>query len=491
MSSRPLLVPALALLAVAGCGTSIDPGDIAARLRNSPPPTCTAEKQAACPAVAVASCPAGQEPVIDYSADCCGHFTCQPLCSSANRMCPMTPAPICPASTKLWIGTAIEDCCPAYRCQPDGSGCDPEKGEMCACDATNAACTLALPYCGPNVMPIIVGNTGDCCPIYQCPCDRMTDGTVPPDAAAKCGCTYPNCQAGEELVCAGQDNCMGPCTCRPARGVCKDDSSCGAGEKCDVSACRLPPMTTTATDLMRPECDPLKCGPQLGMPVGMCPGGGVSGPTGRCLLNADGTCGWEVLECPPAPGCYGICVPNVPQTGCQANTDCPMGQTCDVACREWSCTPGGMGIGTPTTTTTDPMTGMTVPPLPPGGCACDLNDTSCVCDASGACKGRTCVGQCVPQKPTCDPSRPIACPLTAQLCPNGQPPVKTGVNPDTCCPTYTCSVCMRSMDPSVTPPPTSCAAPACQCAKQTGTDPNSCCPTFECTMPLADGSCAR
>ena len=38
----------------------------------------------ACPAVQVTRCPAGQEPVIDYSSDCCAHFTCQPLCSSAH-----------------------------------------------------------------------------------------------------------------------------------------------------------------------------------------------------------------------------------------------------------------------------------------------------------------------------------------------------------------------------------------------------------------------
>ena len=30
-------------------------------------------------------CPNGQEPVIDYSSDCCPHFTCQPLCSSAQQ----------------------------------------------------------------------------------------------------------------------------------------------------------------------------------------------------------------------------------------------------------------------------------------------------------------------------------------------------------------------------------------------------------------------
>jgi len=484
MSSRSLLAPALALLVIAGCGSSLDPGDIAARLRNSPPPTCTAERQAACPPVAVASCPAGQEPVIDYSADCCGHFTCQPLCSSANRSCPMTPAPICPAKTKLWIGTAIEDCCPAYRCQPDGSACDPTK-EMCGCDATNAACTLALPYCGPNVTPIIVGNTSDCCPIYQCPCARIVDanGTVPPEAVAKCGCTYPNCQAGEELVCAGQDNCMGPCSCRPARGICKDDTTCGAGEICDLSACRLPPMTTP-TDPARMECDPVNCGPKLGIASVVCTDGSVAGPTGRCLLNADGSCGWETRECPPT-GCYGICVPNTPQTGCQVDSDCPMGQACDVQCREWSCAPGGMGSsggGTPTTTT-DPATGNLVPPTPPA-CGCDLTDNSCMCDASGACKGRTCVGQCVPPKPTCDPMKPVACPTLAVLCPNGQMPIPTGVDPNTCCQTYTCPVCTRSSLAA-----TSCPAIECKCAKQTGTDPNSCCPTYECGPVKADGSC--
>ena len=489
MSTR-FLAPALMLLVAAGCGdmTTLDP-DVQARLRNDLPAICTTEKQMACPAIDIKACAPGQEPVIDFSADCCGHFTCQPLCSSAaNRTCPMTPAPICPAGTKLWIGTAIQDCCPAYRCESDGTTCDPAKGEMCGCDATNAACTLALPYCGPNVMPIVVGQTGDCCPIYQCPCDTAVDatGAVPPDAIARCGCTYPNCQAGEELVCAGVDNCMGPCACRPARGICKDDSSCAAGEKCDVSACRLPPMTTTTTAPAGQDCDPAKCGPQPGMPVGMCPdGSGVSGPTGRCLPNADGTCGWEIREC-PAPGCYGICVPNVPQTGCQANTDCPAGQTCDVACREWACTPGGGGAGTPTTTTTDPATGMTVPPLPPGACACDLNDPSCVCDATGACKGRTCVGQCVPQKPTCDLTR-VSCPAIAQVCADGQMPIPTGMDPTTCCPTYTCPACART-EPANTAP-RSCAAPACACAKQTGTDPASCCPTFECGPVKANGTC--
>ena len=110
-----------ALSACDGGSSTLDP-NVEARLRNDLPAVCTAEQIRACPAAEVTRCPGGQEPVIDYSSDCCAHFTCQPLCSSPNqRTCPMTPAPACPARTKLWIGTAIEDCCPAYRCEPDGT----------------------------------------------------------------------------------------------------------------------------------------------------------------------------------------------------------------------------------------------------------------------------------------------------------------------------------------------------------------------------------
>jgi hypothetical protein len=481
------LTAAGAMFALAGCDTgspTLDP-NVEARLRNDLPAVCTAEQIRACPAAEVTRCPGGQEPVIDYSSDCCAHFTCQPVCSSPNqRTCPMTPAPTCPARTKLWIGTAIEDCCPAYRCEPDGSTCDPAR-EKCGCDATNAACTLALPYCGPNVQPIVVGQTPECCPIYQCPCPTpMTtqpgDGTPPPVDLSFCGCTYPNCQAGEELACEGKDACRGPCYCKPARGICKDDSGCAADQKCDLSACRLPPMTTT-TDPAGAMCDPAKCGPQLGLPNTICADGSTGGPTGLCRTDAAGICSWEVRECPPT-GCYGICVPDVPQTGCQVNADCPMGQQCQLACREWSCVPGGTGMGTPT----DPATGATAPPSTTA-CACDATDNSCSCDASGACKGRTCVGQCVPPTPTCDPARPIACPMTAQLCPNGQAPIRTGVDPATCCETYTCPVC----DPrAATGAASICPAIRCACAKVVGTDPASCCPKYECGPVNADGTCA-
>ncbi len=51
-------------------------------------------------------------------------------------------------------------------------------------------------------------------------------------------------------------------------------------------------------------CDPLACGPQLGMPNVLCPDGvHVAGPTDRCLRDPETrTCGWEILSCPKGEG---------------------------------------------------------------------------------------------------------------------------------------------------------------------------------------------
>jgi len=46
-------------------------------------------------------------------------------------------------------------------------------------------------------------------------------------------------------------------------------------------------------------CDKAACGPQLGIANQVCPDGSIGGPTGRCLKNASGTCGWEIRQCPP------------------------------------------------------------------------------------------------------------------------------------------------------------------------------------------------
>jgi hypothetical protein len=44
------------------------------------------------------------------------------------------------------------------------------------------------------------------------------------------------------------------------------------------------------------------CGPQLGLPNWTCDDGSTAGPTGRCLSSANGSCAWEVLNCPTGVG---------------------------------------------------------------------------------------------------------------------------------------------------------------------------------------------
>ncbi len=48
-------------------------------------------------------------------------------------------------------------------------------------------------------------------------------------------------------------------------------------------------------------CSSEECGPQLGMPNRICADGyHYSGPTGRCLRQTGGQCGWEIASCPAA-----------------------------------------------------------------------------------------------------------------------------------------------------------------------------------------------
>lgn len=75
-------------------------------------------------------------------------------------------------------------------------------------------------------------------------------------------------------------------------------------------------------------CDAAACGPQLGMPSSTCPDGSTGGPTGRCVEDARGRCGWEIRECPPvarcasAEGCgEGLVCVDVPGDACAYPAD--------------------------------------------------------------------------------------------------------------------------------------------------------------------------
>jgi len=92
--------------------------------------------------------------------------------------------------------------------------------------------------------------------------------------------------------------------CGPALGMpnytCPDGTVAGPTGKCleTPDGCGWEVISCPPGD----ECQPGDCGPALGMPNFICDDGSIGGPTGNCLKNDDGTCGWEIRECPPPSG---------------------------------------------------------------------------------------------------------------------------------------------------------------------------------------------
>jgi hypothetical protein len=106
---------------------------------------------------------------------------------------------------------------------------------------------------------------------------------------------------------AFSDYCTG-CDCR-ALSSCEQDPACpGPGVQCLVDPCWKEEAFCDAGRCAlrdrRAPCPLEECGPQRAMPNTLCPDGRtVAGPSGRCLANAAGTCGWEIVACPDATVC--------------------------------------------------------------------------------------------------------------------------------------------------------------------------------------------
>lgn len=177
---------------------------------------------------------------------------------------------------------------------------------------------------------------------------KLSKGAPPGSCASKTGAKY----------CGGKSK----------KGACWCDAACAQYGDCCADAdavCNLVPPGS--------ECAAGACGPALGMPIKLCPDGvHTAGPTGKCLKNTDGTCGWEISTCPPEQQfCGGI-----------AAFPCPAGKVC-VDNPNDSCDPnnggadcGGICVDAP-------------PPAPKNSCAGHCGgvsaDKSCYCDS--LCKG--------------------------------------------------------------------------------------------------------
>lgn len=106
---------------------------------------------------------------------------------------------------------------------------------------------------------------------------------------------------------AFSDTCTG-CDCRALSSCQKDPVCSGPGVQCFVDPCFNKEAFCDGGRCSlrdaRTACAEGSCGPPLGLPNFICADGTtVAGPSGRCLSNAAGTCGWEVISCPDRAVC--------------------------------------------------------------------------------------------------------------------------------------------------------------------------------------------
>jgi hypothetical protein len=175
------------------------------------------------------------------------------------------------------------------------SACGAPEDATSGSDSTNG---MAGAACGPKTCAAGTVCCNASCGICTPPGGACTQQVCSPPAN-RCK-TDADCRKADDY-CSGC-NCKALSVCQPDPGTCPNPAMCfvepcyNKEAFCNAGTCAL----RTAT----PTCPVEKCGPRLGMPNSLCPDGKtVAGPTGRCLLQPSGACGWEVAACPDKSIC--------------------------------------------------------------------------------------------------------------------------------------------------------------------------------------------
>jgi hypothetical protein len=245
------------------------------------------------------ACPVGTE-LRRRPNECCDE--CVPVDDCSATVCPGA-IPECPPGTMLERDptTCCVFACVPISCPPgpscDASGSCPD-GATCVNGSCVAICpdgsipTPDFPACGACMPPPPKCDSTTPCPTGT-HCDATVGGCVPDPPACW---VDSDCQAGQH--CEGAVKCPAGAVCivadhpgvcvpnpPPPPPPCDSTTPCPTGTTCSNGVC------------VAGLCEVTQCGPELGMANWTCQDGSVGGPTGRCLLLADGQCGWEVRWC--------------------------------------------------------------------------------------------------------------------------------------------------------------------------------------------------
>lgn len=242
-------------------------------------PGCAGEEGGVC----------GDEDWCDHADNGCGFNRVSGVCTPRPEACPDDEAPIC----------GCDDVTYPNACAASAAGIDIQYPGVCVPGCSICAGTNE-PVCGAN------GQTygSDC----VAGCAGIEVVAVGPCQALACN---PEQACPEGQFCAyagaacGADGVSGVCT--PGPPSCDDVLApvCGCDGVSYPNACEAQSAgAAIEADGACPdarECAAAECGPPPGIPNSRCPDGTIAGPTGRCLADADGVCGWEILECPDEP----------------------------------------------------------------------------------------------------------------------------------------------------------------------------------------------
>lgn len=209
-------------------------------------------------------------------------------------------------------------------CEPRPDMCPEIFEPVCGCDDMTYGNACEAHAAGVGVAADAPCEGGCACPPLSEPVCGVDGATYDNACLAECaevdvaydGMCAPTCGGPQATRCAADEWCdyVEGCGDGEAGGLCQlrpddcddvDDPVCACDGRTYVNACEAHAAGHDVAAPGRcpddPDCAPEECGAPPGLPNYECDDGTIGGPTGRCLRDANGFCGWEINDCPEEP----------------------------------------------------------------------------------------------------------------------------------------------------------------------------------------------